>query len=340
MNKIKVKNREKKVRVGIAGASGYVGHELVKILIKHPKVELIILNSKNNAGKKIKELYPDFTSNQKNFNKEFAYTNFSIAEINELAPDIIFLALPHTQAMKYVPALKCKIIDLSADYRFKKITDYEKAYGLKHEDKITKAVYGLPELFKEKIKKGRVIANPGCYATTMILSTYPIQKLAKYIIFDCKSGWSGAGKESPYAKDSSIIQDNIIAYSLSKHRHKYEVEQFINTKISFTPQVIDTFRGMMTISHIILKKHYSPNKIKNAYQKFYHDCPFVQIVDGIPNLHDVRMTNKILLGGFEIDENNQFVIVSVLDNLLKGAAGQAVQNMNIMFGFDETEGLK
>ncbi len=321
-----------KIKAGIIGASGYTGHELVKVLSKHGKVELLALNSGHNAGKKVKELYPDFEG-------ELAYTGFSIDEINEMNLDVVFLALPHTKAMEFVPKLKCRIIDLSADYRFKKPEDYEKVYGFGHKDKERKAIYGLPELFREKIKKAKIVANPGCYATGMIASSYPVQKFAKYVIFDCKSGWSGAGKESAYAKDKTLTKDNIIAYNLTRHRHKYEIEQFIKTKVGFTPQVMDTFRGMMIVSHVILKKKHNAAEIKKMYAEFYKGSPFVQVVEGIADIHAVQNTNKLLLGGFEIDENNRLVIVAVLDNLLKGASGQAVQNMNIMFGFEEKEGL-
>jgi len=320
--------------VGIIGASGYTGYELMKILKKHPGAELKVLNSQSYAGKKVCELYADFED------KELKFTNFSDIELSGAKIDLMFLAVPNTAAMKLVPWLNMKIIDLSADYRFKNIEDYEKVYNAKHEDKKTKAVYGLPELFKDKIKKAKVVANPGCYATACTLGAYPIHKMAKYIVFDCKSGWSGAGKESVYAKDASVIKDNLQAYKLTKHRHKYEIQQFIKTKISFTPHVINTFQGMMCTLHVLLKKPQDPEEIKKQFRIFYQGNPFVEIVDKIPDLHDVQKTNKCMIGGFEIDENNQLVIVSVIDNLIKGASGQAVQNMNLMLGFKEEEGLK
>src|SRR3989344_7559949 len=225
------------IKVGIIGASGYTGYELIKILKKHPKVELLILNSQTYNRKKVKELYPDFDGDD-------VYTNYSIDEINKLKLDCIFLATPNGTASGLVPKLNCKkIVDLSADYRFK-------------------AVYGLPELFKNKIKKAKLVANPGCYATVCALTALPIQKLAKYIVFDCKSGWSGAGKESVYAKDpKGTIKDNLVAYKLTAHRHKPEIEQFIKTKLSFTPHVIDTFQGMMATTHVLLKKKVSKEKI-------------------------------------------------------------------------------
>lgn len=339
-------------KVGIIGASGYTGYELIKRLTKHNFVQLVVLNSETYAGQKVKELYKEFSGNN-------IFTNYSIEEIKNMNVDVMFLAVPNGTAMKLAPQLlnaNIKVIDLSADYRFKNKEKYEKVYNIKHCDKDDcdkeengkkrKAVYGLPELFRNKIKKAELIANPGCYATGMTLSTYPIQKLAKYIVFDCKSGWSGAGKSSVYAKDPNIIKDNIVAYNLTTHRHKYEISQFIKTKLSFTPHVIDTFQGMMITAHILLKKEreaedikQNAEKIKNILRKCYVDCPFVEVADGIPELHKVQGTNKCIIGGFEIDENNQLVIVTVLDNLVKGASGQAVQNMNIMLGLDEKEGL-
>jgi N-acetyl-gamma-glutamyl-phosphate reductase len=320
-------------KVGIIGASGYTGYELIKILCNHPKVKLSVLNSQSYSGKKVKDVYPEFK-------KDIIYTNYTIDDINKMKLDVVFLAVPHTKAMEYVPKLNCKVIDLSADYRFADPDDFKKAYGLEHKDKGTKAVYGLPELFKEKITKAKVIANPGCYATGMILSAYPIQGQSDYIVFDCKSGWSGAGKESVYAKDASILKDNLIAYKLTKHRHKYEVEQFIKTKMSFTPHVIDTFRGMMITAHILLKDKMEGDKIKELYKKFYNHSKFVKVVDEIPDIKCVQNNNMLIIGGFEVDENNQLVVIAVLDNLLKGASGQAIQNMNIILGINEEVGLE
>lgn len=215
------------------------------------------------------------------------------------------------------------MIDLSADFRFK-------------------AVYGLPELFKEQIQNTTLVANPGCYVTACILAAYPIQDFAEYIIFDCKSGWSGAGRESEYAKDPTLLKENLIPYKITKHRHKYEIEQFIKTKLSFTPHVFDAFQGMLCTVHIILKKDAQKNltteKIQEMYKEFYKHAPFVKITEKIPTVRDTQKTNLCLIGGFEMDENGQLVIISSIDNLLKGAAGQAVQNMNIMFNFEESEG--
>jgi N-acetyl-gamma-glutamyl-phosphate reductase len=322
-------------KVGIIGASGYTGYELVKLLTEHSKVDLMVLNSRSYAGKKVKELYPYF-------DEDIKFTGYSIDEINSLNLDLLFLALPHGESMKIVPKLKkrMKIVDLGADYRFKKFEKFEEVYGISHSDKGRKAVFGLPELFREKIKKAKLVANPGCYVTASVLAGLPIQKFAKYIVFDCKSGWSGAGKESVYAKDEDVIKDNIQAYKLVKHRHKYEIEQFVKTKMSFTPHVINTYRGLMCTMHAVLRDGLSREEILKLYKEYYKGEGFVKVMNEVPDLHKVQETNECSIGGFEIDENNQLVVVSVIDNLIKGASGQAVQNMNLMLGFLENEGLK
>jgi len=321
-----------KIKAGIIGANGYAGYELIKILKKHPKADLKALNSRTYAGKTVKSMYPDFND------AKLKFTDVGLDELSSL--DVVFLAVPNGTAMKLAPKLKCKVIDLSADYRYENKAVYEKIYGIKHIDKKAKYAYGLPELLREKIKKAKVIGNPGCYATASILAALPIQKYCKYIVFDCKSGYSGAGVKPAYNNDPKNYTDNIIAYKLSAHRHKSEIEQFIKTKLSFTPHVIPVFRGIMCTMHAILNKKIGNNKIKSIYKNYYKKEPFIKIMeDKIPELHDVQNTNYCCIGGFEIDDNNQLVVVSTIDNLIKGASGQAVQNMNIMFGFKETIGL-
>lgn len=317
------------MKAGIIGAAGFTGYELIKILKNHPKVDLEVLNSRTYAGKTVKSIYSDFSDS------ELKFTNVPVEEINV---DVVFLAVPHGTAMSLVPKLKCKVIDLSADYRFNDVAVYEKVYKNKHTD-TTKAVYGLPELFKDEIKKANLVANPGCYATASILAALPIQEHADTIIFDCKSGYSGAGVKKTYINDPKNYSDNIIPYKITKHRHKYEIEQFLKNKVSFTPHVIPSFRGLMSTMHATLNKNMDSNQIKTIYEEYYKNEPFVKIVDKIPDLHDVQNNNYCYLGGFEVDENKQLVVVSVIDNLLKGASGQAVQNMNLMLGFDEKEGL-
>ena len=321
--------------VGIIGASGYTGHELLKLLRQHKMVDLKVLNSRNYAGQKVRSLYSDFQG-------EDIYTGYSFDEINEFKLDLIFLALPHSKSMDAIQALDTsatKLIDLSADYRFKDAQQYEKIYNRAPLPTEHTWVYGLPELFKNDIQKAHAVANPGCYATASILSAYPVKDHASHIIFDCKSGYSGAGRDSLYAKNPDLLHDNLIAYNLTRHRHKYEVEQFISTKLSFTPHVFSAFQGLMCTTHILLKDAITSDEIIKQYKEFYADAPFVRISETIPQINQTRKTNFCDIGGFEIDEANQLVIVATLDNLWKGAAGQAVQNMNLMLGFEETEGL-
>lgn len=322
-----------KIKAGIIGASGYTGYELIKILSRHKNADIEFLNSKSHNGQSVKSIYGDF------WNDGLKFTCLSIDEINAKKADVIFTAHPSKESIEVVQKLKARVIDLSADFRFSNPKAYEKIYGVKNDSKI-KAVYGLPELFRKEIKKAKVVANPGCYATACLIAALPIQKLAGSIIFDCKSGYSGAGAKPAYVNQPENYSDNIIAYDISRHRHKYEVEQFIKTKLSFTPHVIPVFRGLMCTMHAMLKKKGDSEKIKKLYKDFYKNEPFIKIMEGkLPELHDVQNNNNCCLGGFEIDENNQLVVVSVIDNLLKGASGQAVQNMNIMFGLDERDGL-
>jgi N-acetyl-gamma-glutamyl-phosphate reductase len=317
-------------KVGVLGASGYTGYELIKLLGRHKGVELVVLNSESHAGRAVSELYPDFSG-------QLSFTGYSVEEVNSMNLDLVFLALPHTVSMRIVPRLEARIVDLSADYRFKDYREYERVYGVEHKDSQREAVYGLPELYRREIRKARLVANPGCYATACLLASLPINDCADYIVFDCKSGYSGAGKNSVYARNPNAIKDNLVAYSLTRHRHVWEMRQFLRPRVGFTPHVVGCFRGLMATVHVALG---GGADAKEAFDGFFGGEPFVRIVERAPELRDAQNTNYCFIGGFEKDDNNRLVVVSVLDNLLKGAAGQAVQNMNLMLGFPETEGLK
>lgn len=324
-------------RIGIVGASGYTGSELAGLLLKHKKVEVAAITSQQYAGKKFSSLYPEFKGKL-----DMKLMPPSMAELNCLGIDLVFLATPHKVSMEYAPKIDTKIIDFSGDYRFRDAKVYEKAYGVKHTNPKTKAVYGLPELFAKSIKKAEFVANPGCYVTAAILAGYPLQDAAKYIVYDCLSGYSGAGKKPCYYNDAKHYAENVLPYKLTKHRHKYEIEQFIKPKLSFTPSVINAERGIMCTAHLLLKKDLTEAQIRKKYEAFAKGKPFIKVKgkeEKLPELHDVRNTNFCCLGGFEKDENNTAVVVSAIDNLVKGASGQAVQNMNLMLGFKETQGL-
>lgn len=305
-------------RIGIIGASGYTGFELIKLLKLRQEIELFALNSETCAGKKVKEIYSES-------NCELLFTNYSLKEIDSLDCALIFLCMDEGYAKMAIKNLNCKIIDLSRDLRFS-------------ED----IVYGLPEIYRNKIKSARIVANPGCYATASILGALPVvkNKLAKHIIFDCKSGYSGAGRTPSYLNNPDNYPDNVIPYKISQHPHRTEIRKYLEfEKISFTPHVVPLFRGIMCTIHIILKRKIKTNDVQTIFKEFYKNQPFIKIPDRIPELHDVQNTNLCCIGGFEIDDTNQLVIISTIDNLVKGASGQAVQNMNLMLGFKETEGL-
>lgn len=328
-----------KKQVGIIGASGYTGYELTKILLGHKKVELSMLNSKTYAGSSVSALYPGFEGDLK-------FTAHSVEQINDMCLDAVFLCLPHTVSAEYAGSIKAKIIDLSADHRFKDIESYEQIYAVQHPypENAAKAVYGLPEFFREQIKKAELIANPGCYATACLLPGLPLKGFASRMIFDCVSGYSGAGKNSAFSRDPDILNENFIAYSLINHRHKPEIEQFMGKKIGFTPHVINAFKGMMCTAHILLEDNADAifddkADAKKIFLKQYKKEPFVSVCDDIPDIRKVQGTNQCLIGGFETDDTGRLVVISVIDNLLKGACGQAVQNMNLLFGFPETKGL-
>lgn len=325
------------MQVGVIGASGYVGNELLKLLLNCQGIEIKVLNSETYKNQAVKSLCPDFPDSSLRF------TSYSIEEINRLGLDLVFLSVPPGRAKELAPQLDSKIIDLSADFRLPHTMVFKKLEWHRHKGKNYKDwVYGLPELFREKIKRANYVANPGCYATACILAGLPLVKgkLFSGAVFDCKSGYSGAGREKTTAPGyMEKLTDNILAYNITQHRHMLEIQRFLGKKVGFTPHVMPTFRGIMCTGHFFMKKKLSPEAIRKKFEKFYAKEPFVKISDGLANLHEVQNTNLCIIGGFEMDPNKRLVVLSVLDNLLKGAAGQAVQNMNLMLGLPETNGL-
>ncbi|MBI5573077.1 MAG: N-acetyl-gamma-glutamyl-phosphate reductase [Elusimicrobia bacterium] len=335
------------INVAIVGAKGYAGEELIKILLKHSGVKITSLSGRmDGKPKHICEMYPYLKGNLDMFCEDI-----DEKKIVENA-DIIFTALPHMVSMEIVSkfiSLGKKVIDLSADFRLKNPDIYEKWYGVKHVNPglLEKAVYGLPELYRKKIKKAKLIANPGCYPTSIILGCYPAikEKIAKKkeIIIDSKSGYSGGGRE--FAKNYK--EPNCYAYQIGGiHRHIPEIEQELKCQITFIPHIIPQERGMLSTIYLQLKKDIFPRglpavaleDVVAVYKKYYENEPFVRIVE-------TAMTKNVVNTNYcdiaiNIDgKTNNLIITSAIDNLVKGAAGQAVQNMNIMFGIDEKEGL-
>ena len=327
--------------VAIVGGSGYTGGELIRLLQKHPDIEIKNITSRQHDETPVEKVHPHIRGSNLVF-KDIAPNN--------LDSDIVFTATPHGASMKIIPDILetgAKVIDLSGDYRFKDIDVYEKWYGIKHSSPID-AVYGLPEIYREEIKKGKLIANPGCFPTGAILANLPLSKegLVENIIVDSKTGVSGGGVNPNSVFHYPNCADNVIPYNIISHRHGPEIQQelggFSNVKVSFTPHLVPVIRGILTTSHSFLKNYdgtpdEAKENIRKIYEQEYKNEPFVKILDDgeIPNLNSVRGSNFVHIGGFEIDNNGRLIVISAIDNLVKGASGQAIQNMNLMCGFKE-----
>lgn len=337
------------IKVAIVGATGYAGEELLKILVNHSGVKITSVSAKIDQPQKISQIFPDLSGK---INLICAQPVFS-----KIIPkcDLAFLALPHRISMeiapKFIQAGK-KIIDLSADYRLKDKFAYKKWYGTDHKNPnyLTQAVYGLPEINRKKIKKAKIIANPGCYPTGAILGCLPF--LAKgiaqeeNIIVDAKSGLSGAGREKE-AMLLSQMQNNFRAYKVDAHQHAPEINQELTNfnkrkiEVTFIPHLIPIQRGILSTIYFQLKSPVSEKEMQDLYQDFYRQEPYVKILPGekFPDLKEVAKTNFCHIGVKVSQTKRTAIVISAIDNLVKGASGQAVQNMNIMCGFKEREGL-
>jgi N-acetyl-gamma-glutamyl-phosphate reductase len=328
------------IDVAIIGASGYTGGELLRFLKNHRNVNIKAATSRQYNGINVSKVHPHLRGSEIRF-KDIKPENIDV--------DLVFTATPHGASMDIVPEFierDIKVVDLSGDYRFDDISIYEKWYGLKHLAPL-EAVYGLPEIYRDKIKKSKLVANPGCFPTGAILATLPLVKenLVENVIIDSKTGVSGGGIKPAYAFHFPNISDNVIPYAVTNHRHMPEIQQEVSkmgdVKVSFTPHLVPVIRGISTTVHSFLKGETNSKDIKKAYESFYNGEPFVRILDldEIPRLSAVRGSNYCDIGCFQIDQNDRIVIISAIDNLVKGASGQAIQNMNIMFGFPEKESI-
>ncbi|MDR1511762.1 MAG: N-acetyl-gamma-glutamyl-phosphate reductase [Endomicrobium sp.] len=338
------------IRVGIVGITGYTGEELLKILLRHPNVKIVALYGRSSSkDRRLKDIYSHFS------HLDLKINALNIEQVGNEC-DVVFLALPHAVAFEIVPSLfetGVKIIDLSADFRLNSSEIYERWYNVKHAAKeyVGRAVYGLSELNTDEIKKAFLIANPGCYPTTVILGCAPAIKSyfvdLKHMIIDSKSGVSGCGRKSAQ-EYFNFDHPNFKAYKIAgTHRHIPEIEQELsklskkNVTINFTPHIIPIERGMLSTIYVDIKKQASLALIIDKYREFYKNREFVKVLDEdvIPTIKDVLNTNYCRIG-MKIDKRtNKLIIISVIDNLLKGASGQAVQNMNLMFDLPETIGL-
>ena len=340
----------KMIKVGIIGATGYAGGELVRILMGHKDVEIKWYGSKSYIDKKYYEVYQNM---------------FQIVDdvclddnIEALAEqvDVIFTATPQG----YLASLlneeilsKVKIVDLSADYRIKDVATYEKWYKIEHKSPqfIEEAVYGLCEVNREDVKKARLVANPGCYTTCSILTIYPLAKEGLIdmgsIIIDAKSGTSGAGRGAKVDNLYCEVNENIKAYGVASHRHTPEIEEQLgyasgeNVVLNFTPHLVPMNRGILVTAYANLKPGITDEMVRAAYDKYYKEEKFVRVLDkgACPQTKWVEGSNYVDVNFVIDNRTNRVIMMGAIDNLVKGAAGQAVQNMNLMFGLHETEGL-
>ena len=338
------------IKVGIIGAGGYAGVNLLSILLRHKEVEVAWLMSEEaHKGKKIAELYPHLTGLC-----ELTCQTFDDLDKVLGKADLIFLALPHGLSLKYVPKMLAagkKVIDLGADYRFTDEAVFKKWYQLEHPDKkaLAEAVFGLPELYKEQIKKARLIGNPGCYPTASILGLAPLVKNklidTNSIVVDAKSGVSGAGRGISLKAHFCERNEGIIAYAVNNHRHTGEIEYQLSKvaglelKVTFVPHLTPMNRGILATCYAKIQNPKS--KIQTMYRDYYKGQPFVRIYEsGEPCTKNVSGTNFCDIGIAVNEATGTVIVMSCIDNLIKGAAGQAVQNMNILLGYPEDEGLK
>ncbi|MBI4689606.1 MAG: N-acetyl-gamma-glutamyl-phosphate reductase [Nitrospirae bacterium] len=339
------------LRVAICGGSGYAGGELIRLLSSHPHVKITAVTSEKSEGKAVGDLFPHL-SNHSNL----TYEPLNKEKLVDMA-DIFFMALPHAasqEAVDFFFRQNKKIIDLSADYRLRSPEIYEEWYKTPHRFRATlkKAVYGLPELYRKKISKASLIANPGCYPTGAILGLYPIVRMklidADSIIVDSISGTTGAGRTADIGFSYCEVNEGIKAYSVASHRHTPEIEQELSAtagkaiRINFTPHIAPYDRGILTTIYARLKKKAETLRILGLYKKLYAKEPFVRILaEGkFPNVKHVRGTNMCEIGLTVNKRTGNLIIVTTIDNLMKGASGQAVHNMNIMMGFDEKAAIR
>jgi N-acetyl-gamma-glutamyl-phosphate reductase len=334
------------IKAGIINVTGYVGAELARLLCQHPKVELVTVTGRSAAGQKLGDVFPNF-----------AGTDYIIKAELDSEIDIAFSAMPHKSSVDVVPSLLkqgIKVVDASADFRLKNAGEYPKWYGFTHPspELLREAVFGLPELHQGEIASASLVANPGCYSTSAILALAPIIKeglIHPDIVVDSKSGVSGAGKTLSLTTHYSEADENVLAYSLEGHRHSPEIEQELKTlnpsfppSITFVPHLVPMTRGILSTCYAKLTDSgkLSVSSLKQLYREFYKHAPFVQITTKPPHTKHAWGTNLCLIYPTVDSKTDRLIVISCLDNLVKGGAGQAVQNMNLMFSLPETTGLE
>lgn len=339
------------IKAGIIGSTGYAGAELVRLLLGHKDVEIVWYGSRSYIDKRYSEVYQNMFRLVENVCQDD-----NMKELADAA-DVIFTATPQGLCASLVNEdilKKAKIIDLSADFRLKDVKVYEEWYKIEHRapQYLSEAVYGLCEINREDVKQSRLVANPGCYTTCSILSVYPLLKEGiidgNTVIVDAKSGTSGAGRGAKVDNLFCEVNESIKAYGVATHRHTPEIEEQLGyaagypVTINFTPHLVPMNRGILVTAYASLVKDVSWEDVREAYEKYYKDEYFIRLLDRdvCPQTKWVEGSNYVDIG-FKLDHRtNRIIMMGALDNLVKGAAGQAVQNMNLMFGLDEAEGLR
>ena len=334
------------IKVGIVGGTGYTGVELLRLLSAHPEVSLEVITSRSEAGIAVSELFPNLRGHV-----DLVFQQPDVEQLANCA--VVFFATPHTVAMSLVPELIAKgirVIDLSADFRLKNSTQWEQWYNTPHTcpELIEQAVYGLPEVHRDAIKSAQLIAVPGCYPTATQLGFLPLLEQgiidSSHLIADAKSGVSGAGRTASIGALLAESADSIKAYSVSGHRHLPEIEQGLSlaaghsVNLTFVPHLTPMIRGIHATLYATVKKQVD---LQALFEQRYADEPFVDILPAgsHPETRSVRSSNMCRIAVHQPQNSDTVIVLSVIDNLVKGASGQAIQNMNIMFGFDETLAL-
>tara|TARA_R100000005_G_scaffold96520_1_gene84144 strand:+ start:4237 stop:5298 length:1062 start_codon:yes stop_codon:yes gene_type:complete len=345
-------NSEKKIKVGILGASGYTGAEAMRLLLRHPDVEISLLTADRKAGQPVEEVYPHLGG--------YGLPDMvSVEEADWSGVDVVFCGLPHGTTQEIIATLPnaVKIVDMSADFRLDDPATYAEWYGHEHRalDLQQQAVYGLTELYREKIKSARLVACPGCYPTATLLALVPLvaagQVDARDLVIDAKSGVTGAGRGLKQNTLFSEAGEGLSPYGIASHRHAPEIEQEVakavgcptaDIRVNFVPHLIPMSRGELITSHVRLTGGATVADLKATLAKTYAGEPFIRILKGkdIPQTQMVRGSNNCVINVFEDRIPGRAIVIAVIDNLVKGSSGQAVQNMNLMFSLRETCGLE
>jgi len=343
--------KKTRTRVAICGGSGYTGSELLRLLYYHPDIEVTAITSEKSVHKDVTDIFPYL-----DHYKGMTYEPLIKEDIHSKA-DLFLMALPHTasqEAVNHFYQKGKKVIDLSADYRLRDPDLYEQWYGVKHGflSTLKKAVYGLPELYREPIREASLVANPGCYPTSVILSLHPAIKHqfinTDRIIIDSKSGTTGAGRKPDISLSFSEVNEGFRAYSIATHRHTPEIEQELSRlankeiNVNFTPHLLPVRRGILSTIYADLNRDIEIEEILDLYRKTYRNEPFIRILEKnkFPDIKHICGTNLCEIGIAVNRKTKTLIVISAIDNLVKGASGQAIQNMNIMLGMDETTALK